>query len=637
MKRRLIDFGTFNQLSKSSVLNAEHELTEAANVIAKMLDVDGLRLHGFTNEAVLYETFDNSFVYANYDMNENTVTFNNVEELVINEDSEKEHAKEILTNMIDALIENNDKKAEELFDNYIHQRIFKENISESFRTQEMFKTQGGKKKSAGFRKARVHGSSRRRTRGKAQPESLVHKRVLGRRKASHLETPSERARHDRERAKVGGSIKTKKFNPRKKMAVECALLSENVLGYCDYVEYGPVIEESVVQHDDKGNVKAIKIPSTKVRNEGKILKFNWKTLDHEVKVLREQAMRLHENKNFCSAILKLKRNTNLVDNEGAVEAVENIVSDFPQVLFLTQNELSLVIESILSSNGVKNYDDNTCIQLSENILRMAHNSYTNKVEKIMHLAGAKLQEDSKDAYVDFQEIVNGFYPHVDDTFKIEMSVFADLYGALESIYHEVSRQGDEVTKDQVTGYLNELASVLDGKTKADTDLAEEVALWLAGLVETNLETDDWTVSNTPHMTVSGDHPAMAEKAKVSYSPSADLNVYGMSGGGPGGAMIGQDDMNYKSGKFKDEAAKRSWGNIGGDGTYPALQNPYVPKPFGDYTMKGEPGADKEVFGQHWSSWQSSDTWPNLQNPYQPKSPWDKSSYKMKSDNLVVDK
>jgi hypothetical protein len=39
----------------------------------------------------------------------------------------------------------------------------------------------------------------------------------------------------------------------------------------------------------------------------------------------------------------------------------------------------------------------------------------------------------------------------------------------------------------------------------------------------------------------------------------------------------------------------------------------------------------------WSRFQSSDTWPNLKNPYVPDSPWDKSKYKMKSDNLVVDK
>ena len=80
---------------------------------------------------------------------------------------------------------------------------------------------------------------------------------------------------------------------------------------------------------------------------------------------------------------------------------------------------------------------------------------------------------------------------------------------------------------------------------------------------------------------------------------------------------------------------RSWGNHGGEGIYPSLKNPYVPAPFGDYTMKGEKGAEKDGESD-WSRWQSGDTWPSLQNPYVPKAVTPQS-YKMKSDNLIVDK
>ena len=73
-----------------------------------------------------------------------------------------------------------------------------------------------------------------------------------------------------------------------------------------------------------------------------------------------------------------------------------------------------------------------------------------------------------------------------------------------------------------------------------------------------------------------------------------------------------------------------------------MNNPYVPKPFGDYTMKGEKGVDKDTFGQHHGSWQSSDTWPNLNNPYVPKEAGSTGGqgYKMKDGpetDLVVDK
>jgi hypothetical protein len=100
-------------------------------------------------------------------------------------------------------------------------------------------------------------------------------------------------------------------------------------------------------------------------------------------------------------------------------------------------------------------------------------------------------------------------------------------------------------------------------------------------------------------------------------------------------MIGQDDNNYK-GKYSKMARTNSWGNEGGSDTFPNLKNPYIPKPFGDYTMKGEKGVDKEATGQHHSTWQSKDTWPNLHNPHVPKGETPKS-YKMKEKDLIVDK
>ena len=93
MKRRLINYDTFSHMSKESVLNSEYELQEAANVMSKALGIDNLKLHGFTNETVLFETSDNSFIHASYKVNNDAVTFDNIEELVINEESEQEHCK----------------------------------------------------------------------------------------------------------------------------------------------------------------------------------------------------------------------------------------------------------------------------------------------------------------------------------------------------------------------------------------------------------------------------------------------------------------------------------------------------------------------------------------------------------------
>lgn len=649
MKRKLIDFNTFEKISNESVLNAEYELQEAADVVARALDIDFLELNGFTGETVLYETLDNTYVHAGYKLDKDSVTFDNIEELVINEETEKSKAKEILGKMVDSLLEGQENAAEKLFSDYLELSVIKRSMNESqlnesgstkFRRQAHRKVgPDGKLHSTGsYYKTRDRGgkpgsSDRRSDRGHPENSGDTAKRVRGRKKSLRKTSQSafRKAAQGRNKVKISGN-KPNKFGIKKMH--EVANLCENVFDYCDYLRVGPVLQESVVQHDERGNVVALKIPSTKLRNEGKILKFNWKTLDHEVKVLREEAKMLMRNSNFVRAVSDLKKHNNISDDSALQETLENIVGAFPSVIYLTQSELASVIAEALSVANARNYDDEKCNFMAEGILRMAHNVFNEKVSRIMQLANVKIDEESKDPYADFQDVVHGFYAHVDNTFKVEMTVFSDLYNTLDEVRTQIERVGDEVLKDQATNYMEELSDVLNGRVSPDTELAEEVADWLANLLETNLNTQSWNVSNNTHITINGDHPAMAEKARHSYSPSSDLA--GDAWGGAGGAMIGQDSMDYKGGGHASEARGRSWGNTGGEKVYPGLNNPYVPSPFGDYTMKGEPGVDKNTFGQHHGSWQSNDTWPNLQNPYVPKAVGPEG-WKMKSDNLVIEK
>lgn len=651
MKRKLIDFNTFEQISKESVLNAEYELQEAADVVARALDIDFLELNGFTGETVLFETLDDSYIHANYDIKADSITFDNIEELVINEETEKVKAKELLGKMVDSLLEGQEAEAESLFSDYVELNIVKRSMkcNESTlnetastkwrRAEKRVMGKGGKLKGTGtYIKTRDRGgqagSKRRADRGTPEQSSSTTKRKRGRKMSLRKRSTSSFKKAARGRKRVAGmGGKPSEFGFSKKMA-EVAVVCENVLDYCDYIRVGPALNESAVQHDERGNVVSLKVPTTKTRNEGKVLKFNWKTLDHEVKTMREEAKVLAQNPNFTRAVSDLKRHNNVSDDTGLQETLENIVSAFPSVIYLTQNELASVVSEALANAEVRNYDDEKCAFMAEGILRMAHNAFNDRVSRIMQLANVKIDEESQDPYADFQNVVHGFYAHVDDTFQVEMAVFSDLYTTLEEVYGQVDRAGDEVLKGQTVSYLEELSEVLNGRIKPETELAEEVADWLADLLETNLGTKDWSISNSRHISVNGDHPDMAMKAKQSYSPASDLAVDAW--GGKGGAMIGQDSMDYKGGGHAAEARNKSWGNVGGDKVYPGVSNPYVPSPFGDYTMKGEPGVDKNTFGQHHGSWQSGDTWPSLSNPYVPKA-IGPDGWRMKSDNLVIDK
>lgn len=572
MKRKLIDFDVFKKIETGSLSKAESELTESQDILSKILKTPGLKLHCFGESDATFSTLKGTYVHSNYALKENTLTLSNIEELVVDEQSEKKNARELISQMVDKILEDNTEKAKSLFGEYLSFPAFRRSI----------------------------GTPVTNLKEKIERRGCIIKENVQRK--SHL-------RH---------SIKNKK------LIKECANLKNNVNGYLQFKKFGPVIKESVINRDEKGNVVSITVPTSKVRNEGKILSFNWKTLNTEVEVKRSAAKKMSEDNNFCRAMAELKRHNAISDNKALEECLDKIVVTWPKVIYLTQEELAQTISRSLEKTGATNYSDETCEFMAEGILRIAQNICKENVDKIMRLAN--VQYTNEDSYKDFQNATKELYSSMDDTTKVEMQLFSDLYDSLVEIYKIAQSHQNEALRIETGEYLKDLHSILSNESEPDLDLANSISEWLTSLVETNLETSDWTVSNNPHMTVSGDHPDMAKKAAQGYTPKSDFS------GDWGDPAPVSDGKNYK-GDLADEMRNRGWSNIGGSDVYPDLRNPYVPDG-GMWTMKGEKGVDKnsdDGLGQV-----QGDTWPELQNVYCPTGVTPQN-YKMKSDDLVVDK
>jgi hypothetical protein len=598
MKRTLINQETLDAILSESAYKAEFELKEAEDVLAKTLGVDYLGLHSFDESRVVYKNpITNSYIHASYNIARKDVVFENVEELVVDEQSKRQKARQIVSDMLEAVYENNVALSKKLLKDYLA-------LSEWGKGGDELDTFKKKKKKA-------------EDKDRLTPPSVKK---------------SEKGKKEGKKEKFLAMIGAAKKNKDKKSESLLAL-ANNVLEYVDFIVNGPTLENTAVQRDEKGNVTAVRMPNSKLRNESKLISFNWGEIGNGLKKQRENAMHLTNNRNFCETIAQLRTANAMSDTNTFEEGIEAIIKNCPEVLYVTQEELAGMVKEALDALNVTSYDDKVCQFIAEGILRNAHDSYSDRVNKIISLAGANKANENEDPYVHFQEVAEKFYESVDEQFGIQTKVFADLYEALIDIYKSADRRGDEALKAETSRYLDELKSVLEEQVKPDLELAQDTANFIMQFVETNLGSQPWTVSNTPHVTVTGDHPAMAEKAKKGYSPAADFS----GNWGDPLPQIGPDDMNYKSGKYSKETRNNSWGQEGGKEIFPSLSNPYVPKPFGDYTMKGEKGVDKA--NDATGTWSSGDTWPNLQNPYVPKAETPKT-YKMnhgKEKDLVVDK
>ena len=622
MKRRLIEYDVFKSIENSSLSSAQDELTEAEQIVARALDLPDASLRCFGADNVVYESVDGSFVHATYKINNGHVFFENIEQLVIDEETETNKSREILSGMVDALLVSEDEKAEELLDQYLGlpktRRCFTEGKT-FYRKREIRKRdpQTGKLKGTG-----KYEKAKEQEHGKHQSASVANKRARKRNQSQNRQSPGVKS----SKAAKRGLITL----PGEKKMNEWASLCQNIFGYVEFQEIGPVLSESTANFDDRGNVVSLMVPSRQARNEAKMLSFNWDTLNTDVVVKRSAAKHIGENAEFCKAIAHLKRQNALSDNSSLVESLENIVSTWADLIYLTEAELSQIIKSSLEVAGAINYDDQTCDFMAEGILRTAHSAYVDRVNKIMTLAGSNLEESASDEYAHFRGAVSHFYPYLDESTKLEMQVFVDLYEALRQVHEFAGQEEDQLLRSEAATHLKELLPIVQQEVEPCLEVASDAAEWLWTLIETNLESQNWSVSNSTHVTVSGDHPRMSQNARHAYNPAGDFS------GNWGDSAPVSDGKNYKGG-LADEMRNRSWGNWSNDGTFPSLNNPYVISPFGDYKIKGEKHIDSDS-GQL-GQWGDGNTWPNLQNPYVPRAetPQTWKQNKGKDDDLVVDK
>lgn len=622
MRRKLVNFEVFDRIEQDSLSQAEHELHEAADVLADALDCGSLSFRFFDDSKVVYDTDHGSHIHANYKIANESISFEDITELVVDTESQRKRLRECVSKLVDAVVDGNAIEANMQFENYM--KFFgdarKSGVTQISESDDVvrFDSRQGKIVKWGHGGAKSKG-------GFAAGKSSKQK--LSRRKRN---SPTKKSAEMRTRKKneIGGvhkKVKLIKTGTTGKMMKEWANLCENVNQYVDFVQHGQNAQNVEVSHNDVGDVLAVRIPTSHSRNEGKILSLQYKTLKTDVKVLREAARTLAFDETFVKSVAKIKRLNNMSHNQELEESISDLVSKHPNVLYLTQDELAATIKKALDNAGQVNFDDQTCQFMSEGILRVAHDAYADRVNRVLNLANAKVTtEGQTDAYEQFQSIVKGFFPKLDEAMATEMQVYTDLYNALVEVRRLALQSDNSQVREDSTSYLTDLKAVLEGSKSPSLDLAAEVAEYLQTIIESNIEgaSEDWGVSNSPHNTVVGDHPILSKKAKQPGHPG------GFTGDWGDPAPV-SDGASYKG--HSDEMRSHSWGNKGGKETWPTLNNPYVPKPFGDYTMKGEPGVDKNSDGGFAQT--QGNTWPELTNPYVPKS----IEPKINSDNRVIDK
>lgn len=548
MKRKLIDINVINEIEKKSINVAMKEINESCDVLAKKLRTESLKVHCLNENEVTFITSENTYIHATYTMDNNNLLLENIKELVVNEESEKIANKNFIANMVDAILEDKKSIADNMFESYINMPISKKVFKE------------GNSKNAKGKKINEENS----------------------RKTSEFD-----------------SVKNL-F--RKSKIEEFKAISENIQEFLNFKKGNPLFNDVSMSHDSNNNVVSIKLPRLKLRNEGKILSFNWKTPSAEVTYQRAKAKGVIKETNFLRAMNDLRRANAISDMKEIELTLENIVGAWPTMVYLTQSELANMIKEALETSDSNNYDDETCHFMAEGILRTAHHAYYDSVSKIFQISNQEISED----YEAYRETCEKVFPALDEQYNREFQSFVDTYKMLDEALNIISKNnGNNVIKAKISEALEDLKIVISGNSALNYNALESGNNLIKSLTEAfNIPMAANSIDgyDKPHTSLGGEHPVLAKKAKVDAFPSkynGDYRGVVTSDGN----KIGVDD-----------AAKSAY-TSGGKDLFPSLNNPYVLKDTIPHVNDKDPN---EIEGDNLATNQGSDTWPNLSNPYIPK-------------------
>lgn len=606
MKRKLVNFEVFEKIRENSLSAIHNELIEAEEHLARTLDLDSLELESFDNDQVVYKKNDGSFVKASYVVESDHVTFDNIEELVIDTDSESEARKNVVKEFVNCLLEDKELEADKHFAKIMemasqkYQRegtLIPEDINEA--SVRIYGTRG---KGGTPRISVSRGTKNPKRSAAAKRAHRLHKSsyVKGaqKRKSQLSKERSRRKSYKASYGKLYALSGGKQYKRGRKHLNEWLTLTENVFEYIDVMENGNIIKESIVRNDQNGNIVSARIPTSRVRSEAKLIKHHHEKMNKKdsPKEIRESALRYSNENYFTKLVAEAKRYNNLSDNKALQESIESIVQKFPGVLYLTLSELAQVIGTSLENQNVVNYDDDLCTFLSEGILRTAHSVYSERVEKLHKLSNCPKSEDG-DHFNEFVKAMDSYIPQLDEVAKSERAVFEQLYQAVEEVRVAALESNNEEIRNEANEIIRDLSLVLDGKANTEMEFALEVADWLRDVVEANLETT-WNVEKKAYQTKDfGNHPRLNNLAKAGLpadynslydgepAPQRSLDKDGFVKVGDRrglGDESGKTDMEFAHSHLPKDFEKvkvvdeDGLGDYEGE-TFPKLNNPFLPK------------------------------------------------------------
>jgi hypothetical protein len=130
MKKKLINFDAFKALEKNSVTNSEKELAESTEILANVLGQQFLDLYCVNEDNATFINNNGDFVYANYQIVDDRILLENIEQLIVDKDTTRKNLRSSLEKMVDNILEDKLQEASVSFSEYFATPMLRAELKE---------------------------------------------------------------------------------------------------------------------------------------------------------------------------------------------------------------------------------------------------------------------------------------------------------------------------------------------------------------------------------------------------------------------------------------------------------------------------------------------------------------------------
>ncbi len=491
MKTRKIEQKVFEEIQKKSFETIESELRAAAKHLSRLAGKN-LELVSTNEDYVIYKPEDQQdvFLKARYKVTDRgTIKLNNFEKIIVDESSKNEERKNILRNVINALMEDDPDAATDQW----------KELKNRFPVSEMVK-----KKASGTGKAPGDGGvgnadeedqeSKGKARCKRKEDSKYGSHTSSSEELMTLKAVDDSLEEWADSLPNFTEIKKYLIEAAKSVAkIVCEEKTDVIkikmkdkkdkkydkddMKYSkkDKMKYNDDDDDD----DDDDDIDEIEIDTKDKADKKEKTSKKSKKQREKVKKARTKMKYKEDDKDFEESIVSLKRNNNAKDEESLEDTISEIVSSNPQLIYISKNELKEMISRILTKREEKNWDEDLCEEIAFGLKKVAHNTYADQAYDLIKFAAVDEvvgldEEVSDDDYEAFEQVSERYFENV-------YAVAKKKYDALRHLSEMLSKSATTLEGDVKAAGLD--ASKIIGTVSDFREYASQVAASARNLSE----------------------------------------------------------------------------------------------------------------------------------------------------------